>query len=85
MHVTSADRFNGAPIEVHDAISLGFSVLCDCRADGTLRGETRMTRVLGRFVSLEMAVLGLFELGVSFLAIYALLASSGVLPLLPIE
>jgi sugar transferase (PEP-CTERM system associated) len=44
--------------------------------------ETGMTRVLGRFVSLEMAVLGLCELALSFLVIYAMLVVPGVLPVL---
>ena len=35
-----------------------------------------MTRVLGRFVSLEMALLGLCELALSFLVIYAMLVRS---------
>src|SRR5215467_8866017 len=43
---------------------------------GVLRGETGMTRVLGRFMSLEMAVLGLCELALSFLVIYVLLTST---------
>jgi sugar transferase (PEP-CTERM system associated) len=41
-----------------------------------------MTRVLGRFVSLEMAVLGLCELALSFLVIYAMLVVPGVVPIL---
>ncbi len=41
-----------------------------------------MTRVLGRFVSLEMAVLGLCELTLSFLVIYAMLAAPGAVPVL---
>ena len=41
-----------------------------------------MTRVLGRFVSLEMALLGLCELALSFLVIYGMLAVPGVLPAL---
>jgi len=41
-----------------------------------------MTRVLGRLVSLEMAVLGLCELALSFLVIYGMLAMPGVLPAL---
>jgi len=39
-----------------------------------------MTRVLGRFVSLEMALLGLCELALSFLVIYAMLNAPGVVP-----
>ena len=42
-----------------------------------------MTRVLGRLMSPEMAVLGLCELALSFLFIYALLTVNGVLPSLP--
>ena len=41
-----------------------------------------MTRVLGRLMSLEMAVLGLCELALSFLVIYGLLAMPGMLPAL---
>ncbi len=41
-----------------------------------------MTRVLGRFVSLEMALLGLCELALSFLVIYAMLNAPGVVPML---
>jgi sugar transferase (PEP-CTERM system associated) len=41
-----------------------------------------MTRVLGRFVSLEMALLGLCELALSFLVIYAMLNSPAVEPVL---
>ncbi len=41
-----------------------------------------MTRLLGRFVPLEMAVLGLCELALSFLVIYSMLAMPGVLPVL---
>lgn len=41
-----------------------------------------MTRVLGRFVSLEMALLGLCELALSFLVIYAMLNAPGVVPVL---
>jgi sugar transferase (PEP-CTERM system associated) len=41
-----------------------------------------MTRVLGRFVSFEMAVLGLCELALSFLVIYAMLEAPGVLTVL---
>lgn len=41
-----------------------------------------MTRVLGRFVSLEMALLGLCELTLSFLVIFAMLNSPGVVPVL---
>lgn len=41
-----------------------------------------MTRVLGRLMSLEMAVLGLCELALSFLVIYGMLAMPGVLPAL---
>lgn len=37
-----------------------------------------MTRVLGRFVSLEMALLGLCELALSFLVIYAMLTAPGM-------
>src|SRR5277367_5256676 len=48
---------------------------------GAFRGETGMTRVLGRFVSLEMALLGLCELALSFLVIYAMLLAPGVLPM----
>jgi sugar transferase (PEP-CTERM system associated) len=39
-----------------------------------------MTRVLGRLMSLEMAVLGLCELALSFLVIYGMLAMPGMLP-----
>src|SRR5262245_5692705 len=38
-----------------------------------------MTRVLGRMMSLEMAVLGLCELALSFLAIYTILTMPGAL------
>ncbi len=38
-----------------------------------------MTRILGRFVSLEMAVLGLIELALSFLVVYAMLTAPGML------
>jgi len=38
-----------------------------------------MTRLLGRFVSLEMALLGLCELALSFLVIYSMLTVPGVL------
>jgi hypothetical protein len=41
-----------------------------------------MTRVLGRFVSLEMALLGLCELALSFVVIYAMLNAPGVVPVL---
>lgn len=41
-----------------------------------------MTRVLGRFVSLEMALLGLCELALSFLVIFAMLNAPGVVPVL---
>ena len=41
-----------------------------------------MTRVLGRFVTLEMAVLGVCELTLSFLVIYAMLAAPGAVPVL---
>ncbi|HTI79177.1 MAG TPA: exopolysaccharide biosynthesis polyprenyl glycosylphosphotransferase [Acetobacteraceae bacterium] len=41
-----------------------------------------MTRVLGRFVSLEMALLGLCELALSFLVVYAMLNAPGVVPVL---
>jgi sugar transferase (PEP-CTERM system associated) len=41
-----------------------------------------MTRILGRFVSLEMAVLGLCELALSFLVIYAMLETPGALAVL---
>ncbi len=41
-----------------------------------------MTRVLGRLMSLEMAVLGLCELALSFLVIYGMLAMPGMLPVL---
>lgn len=41
-----------------------------------------MTRVLGRLMSLEMALLGLCELALSFLVIYGMLAMPGVLPAL---
>ena len=41
-----------------------------------------MTRILGRYVSLEMAVLGFCELTLSFLVIYAMLTAPGVLPVL---
>jgi sugar transferase (PEP-CTERM system associated) len=41
-----------------------------------------MTRILGRLLSLEMAVLGLFELALSFLVIYGMLTLPGVLPAL---
>src|SRR5215469_11252557 len=52
------------------------------RDNGAFRGETGMTRVLGRLMSLEMAVLGLCELALSFLVIYGMLAMPGVLPAL---
>ncbi|HEY2617133.1 MAG TPA: TIGR03013 family XrtA/PEP-CTERM system glycosyltransferase [Acetobacteraceae bacterium] len=39
-----------------------------------------MTRVLGRLMSLEMALLGLCELALSFLVIYGMLAMPGMLP-----
>ena len=39
-----------------------------------------MTRVLGRLLSLEMAVLGMCELALSFLVIYGMLTMPGVLP-----
>ena len=42
-----------------------------------------MTRVLGRLMSLEMAVLGLCELALSFLVIFAMLTMNGVFPVLP--
>jgi sugar transferase (PEP-CTERM system associated) len=41
-----------------------------------------MTRVLGRLMSLEMALLGLCELALSFLVIYGMLTMPGVLPAL---
>jgi sugar transferase (PEP-CTERM system associated) len=41
-----------------------------------------MTRVLGRFVSLEMALLGLCELALSFLVIYGMVNAPGVVPML---
>ena len=41
-----------------------------------------MTRILGRYVSLEMAVLGLCEFTLSFLVIYAMLTAPSVLPVL---
>ena len=41
-----------------------------------------MTRVLGRMLSLEMAVLGLCELALSFLVIYGMFMLPGVLPAL---
>jgi len=41
-----------------------------------------MTRILGRFVSLEMALLGVCELALSFLVIYAMLNAPGAVPLL---
>ena len=41
-----------------------------------------MTRVLGRLMSLEMALLGLCELALSFLVIYGVLTLPGVLPAL---
>lgn len=41
-----------------------------------------MTRVLGRFVSFEMALLGLCELALSFLVVYAMLNAPGVAPVL---
>ena len=41
-----------------------------------------MTRVLGRFVSLEMALLALCELALSFLVVYAMLNAPGVVPVL---
>jgi hypothetical protein len=39
-----------------------------------------MTGVLGRFVSLEMALLGLCELALSFLVIYGMLPGPDMLP-----
>ncbi len=41
-----------------------------------------MTRVLGRLMSLEMIVLGLFELALSFLVIYGMLTMPGAFPVL---
>jgi sugar transferase (PEP-CTERM system associated) len=41
-----------------------------------------MTRVLGRLMSLEMAVLGLCELALSFVVIYGMLTMPGMLPTL---
>jgi sugar transferase (PEP-CTERM system associated) len=41
-----------------------------------------MTRILARYVSLEMAVLGLCEFTLSFLVIYAMLTAPGALPVL---
>lgn len=41
-----------------------------------------MTWLLGRFVSLEMALLGLCELALSFLVIFAMLNAPGVVPML---
>ena len=41
-----------------------------------------MTRVLGRLMSLEMIVLGLCELALSFLVIYAMLTLPGAFPVL---
>ena len=41
-----------------------------------------MTRILGRYVSFEMAVLGVCELMLSFLVIYAMLTAPGVFPVL---
>ena len=41
-----------------------------------------MTGILGRFVSLEMALLGVCELALSFLVIYAMLNAPGAVPLL---
>ena len=41
-----------------------------------------MTRVLGRLMSLEMIVLGLCELALSFLVIYGMLTLPGAFPVL---
>ena len=41
-----------------------------------------MTRVLGRLMSLEMIMLGLFELALSFLVIYGMLTLPGAFPAL---